>query len=395
MNADALSSPPGSGKLQLPVYLDCHATTPVDPRVLEAMTPWLGKRFGNPASVNHSFGRDAAEAVEQARGQLAALLHVDPRTLIFTSGATEANNLALKGALRRAPRGSHLIVNAAEHRAVLDPARRLAREGIEITIVEVDREARVDPQRIAETITPRTLLVSVMLANNEVGTINPVGEIGAICRRHGVLLHCDAAQAIGRLPVDLQALPVDLLSVSGHKFYAPQGVGALFVRRGDPPVRLEPLFDGGGHEQGLRSGTLSVPLIVGLGAAASIASSALADEMLRVAALRDRLWQRLSQRLDDLFLNGHRTERLAGNLNVSFAGVDGEALMHQLRDIAVSSGSACTTAEPEPSHVLRAMGVDERLSKASLRFGLGRFTTADEVDFAADYVATTIERLRE
>lgn len=383
-----------SRPVRTPVYLDCHATTPVDPRVLESMWPWFGERFGNAASVNHAFGIDAAKAVEQAREQIGTLLHAPPRSLILTSGATEANNLAIKGVMRRAAPGSRLIVNAAEHRAVLDPARRLEREGYDVTIVPVDRFGRVDPAQIAGAITSRTVLVSVMYANNEVGTINPIREIGEICRERGVLFHCDAAQAVGRISVDLETLPVDLLSLSGHKLYAPKGVGVLYIRRGEPAVRIEPLFDGGGHEQGLRSGTLPVPLIVGLGVACELAAASLPEESPRLVSLRDRLWQALSHRLEGLTLNGHSTDRLPGNLHVSFAGVDGEALMHALKVIAVSSGSACTTAEPEPSHVLRAMGIDDRLSKASLRFGLGRFTTEPEIDFAAGYVADVVSQLR-
>lgn len=381
-------------RMSVPVYLDCHATTPVDGRVFDAMRPWFCERFGNAASTNHAFGRDAAQAVEQAREQVAALLHVPARSLLFTSGATEANNLALKGVLRRASPGSRLIVNAAEHRAILDPARRLAREGYSLTILPVDRFARVDPQAVHDAITRETTLVSVMLANNEVGTINAVKEIGEICRERAVLFHCDAAQAVGRLPIDLESLPVDLLSVSGHKLYGPKGVGVLYVRRGDPPIRMEPLFDGGGHEQGLRSGTLPVPLIVGLGAACELAGTLQSAEASRLTELRERLWSGLLRRLDGLTLNGHPTERLPGNLHVSFAAVDGEMLMHRLQEVAVSSGSACTTAEPEPSHVLRAMGVDERLSKASVRFGLGRLTTIDEIDFTIEYVAKVVESLR-
>lgn len=376
-----------------PVYLDCHATTPVDPRVREAMLPFFTEGFGNAASVNHAFGWRAAEAVEAGRSRLAALLSTDPDSLIFTSGATEADNLALKGVLRRTPRGSHLIVAAAEHRAVLDPAQRLEREGYALTVLPVDRFGRVDPQQLAEAIRRETVLVSVMLANNEVGSINPLGEIGAICRRANVLLHSDAAQAVGRIPFDPAALSADLVSLSGHKFYGPQGIGALWIRRGDPPVRIEPILEGGGHERGLRSGTLPLPLIVGLGEAATLAESLLAEEAARLVRLRERLWNGLRQRMAGLTLNGHPTDRLPGNLHVSVEGVDGEALMRSLTEIAVSSGSACTSADPEPSHVLRAMGIGEELSKASLRFGLGRFTTAEEIDFAIDHVTEVVERL--
>jgi cysteine desulfurase len=388
-------SPPSKTLAQRPIYLDCHATTPVDPRVLEVMLPYFCEKFGNAASVNHAFGWRAADAVEQARTQIATLLRTIPQSLIFTSGATEANNLALKGVLWRAPPGSHLIVGATEHRSVLDPARRLEREGYALTILPVDRFGRLDPQQVADAIQPGTALVSVMLANNEVGTIHPLDEIGDICRRRNVLLHCDAAQAVGRIAIDLEQLRVDLLSLSGHKLYGPQGIGALYIRRDRAPVRLTPLIDGGGHEQRLRSGTLPVPLVVGLGAACALAQELLAVERVRIAALRERLWDGLQRRLTDLSLNGHPTERLPGNLHVSFDGVDGEALMQNLKEIAVSSGSACTSADPEPSHVLRAMGVGEQLSKASLRFGLGRFTTSDEIDFAIDYTAEVVTRLRQ
>lgn len=378
-----------------PVYLDCHATTPVDPRVLEAMLPYFFEKFGNAASVNHAYGWRAAEAVEGARAQIATLLGTAPRSLIFTSGATEANNLALKGVLRRSPIGSHFVISATEHRAVIDPARRLEREGYALTVLPVDRFGRIDPQQVSEALRPNTVLVSVMLANNEVGTIQPISEIGEICRRRHVLLHCDAAQAIGRIAVDLGRLPVDLLSLSAHKLYGPQGIGALYVCRDGAPVRLTPLIEGGGHEQGLRSGTLPLPLIVGFGEASRLAQEELPAESRRIAKLRDRLWAGLQQRLYELSLNGHPTERLPGNLHLSVGGVDGEALMQSLKEIAVSSGSACTSADPEPSHVLRAMGVSEQPSKASLRFGLGRFTTSAEIDFAIDYTADVVNRLRQ
>jgi cysteine desulfurase len=377
-----------------PIYLDCHATTPVDPRVLDAVLPWYREKFGNAASVNHAFGWQAAEAAERARDEIAILLGTESRTLVFTSGATEANNLALKGVLARAPRKSHLIVSAAEHRAILDPARRLERDGHELTILPVDRHGRVDPQQVADAITPRSALVSIMLANNEVGTISAIREIGDICRARGVPLHCDAAQAIGRMPVNVAELPIDLLSLSGHKLYAPQGIGVLYVRRGMPPVRIAPLLDGGGHERRLRSGTLPVALIAGLGMACHLVGELLPGESVRIAELRDRLWNGLSQRIAGLTINGHPSERLPGNLHISITGIDGETLMRNLKEIAVSSGSACTSADPEPSHVLRAMGISESLSKASLRFGLGRFTTSEEVDFAIQYVVDVVSKLR-
>ena len=382
-----------------PVYLDNHATTRVDPQVLAEMLPFFDVIFGNAASINHRYGWDAAEAVEASRRQIAQFLNASPEEIVFTSGGTESNNLALKGVMRFAPPdrqpGSHLVVSAAEHRSVLDPAKRLQRQGCQLTVLDVDRSGQVDPRMFERALRPETVLVSIMSANNEVGTITPIPEIAQICRAHGVLLHCDAVQALGKIPVDLKKLSADLVSFSAHKLYGPKGVGALYVRRNDPPVRLVPLFDGGGHERRMRSGTLSVPLIVGFGAACRLASQELAVESVRIASLRERLWNGLSERLDGLTLNGHRTERLPGNLNVSIDGLDGETLMTSLTEIAVSSGSACTSADPEPSHVLRAMGISESLSKASLRFGLGRFTTTEEIDFAIRYVAEKVTALRQ
>jgi len=384
--------------VQRPIYLDNHATTRVDPRVVAAMLPFFDQQFGNAASVNHAYGWEAARAVEEARARIGELLNCPPEVIIFTSGGTESNNLALKGALRAAPRATsqpgHLIVSAAEHRSVLDPARRLQRQGIELTILDVDGAGMVDPAAVEGALRPNTVLVSVMLANNEVGTINPVAQIGRICKAHRVLLHCDAVQAVGRIPVDIAQLPVDLMTISAHKLYGPKGVGALYVRRGGSPVRLEPILDGGGHERRLRSGTLPVPMIVGFGAAAALARDALPAEATRLATLRDRLWNGLGAALDGLALNGHPTARLPGNLHVSFDGVNGELLMTNLTGIAVSSGSACTSADPEPSHVLRAMGISESRSRASVRFGLGRFTTESEIDVAIRHVCDIVGRLR-
>jgi cysteine desulfurase len=385
------SPPPAHSR---PIYLDNHATTRVDPRVVAAMLPFFDAQFGNAASINHCYGWEAAEAVENARQRITRFLNASSDSILFTSGGTESNNLAIKGVMRAAPRGSHLVVSAVEHRSVLDSAKRLARQGYELTIVPVDRTGRVDPRAVAEAFRPQTVLASVILANNEVGTINPVREIAEVCRARNVLLHCDAVQAVGRIPVDLRSLSADLVSFSAHKLCGPKGVGALYLRSEGPPIRMEPLFDGGGHERRLRSGTLPVPLIVGFGAACLLASEERSEEAQRLKALRDRLWEGLSRRLAGLFVNGHPAERLPGNLNVSFDDVDGEALMTSLTEIAVSSGSACTSADPEPSHVLRAMGVSEARSKASLRFGLGRFTTAEEIEFAIDYVAATVTRLR-
>jgi cysteine desulfurase len=379
------------------IYLDNHATTRVDPRVLQAMLPWFSERYGNAASISHGFGHEAADAVHAARETIVAALHCPPESLIFTSGATESNNLAIKGVLAARGTDAHLVVNAAEHRAVLDPAKRLRRAGHPVTIVPVDAHGRVDPQRVEDALQPSTRLVSVMLSNNEVGTVNPVAEFGALCRERGVAFHCDASQAVGRIPVDLAQLPIDLLSFTAHKLYGPKGVGALYVRRGSPRIPLTPQIDGGGHEGGLRSGTLPVPLIVGFAEAMRLAAEQLEPESRRVGALRARLQHALCSQLDGLTIHGHPTERLPGNLNVGFDGVDGEALMVGVaqRGLAVSSGSACTSADPEPSHVLRAMGVPEGLARASLRFGLGRFNTADEVDQAAQIVVEAVRQLRD
>lgn len=379
----------------LPIYLDNHATTRVDPRVVEAMLPHFTTTYGNAASVSHRFGWEAAEAVERGREQVARLIGAEPREIILTSGGTESNNLALKGALLgRRGRGNHVVTAATEHKSVLDPLKRLAREGWELTVVPPAPDGFVSVESIAAVLTDQTVLVSVMAANNEVGTLNPIAGIGRLCRARGILFHTDAIQAVGKMPLDVNDACVDLLSLSAHKIYGPKGAGALFVRRGDPPVRLVPLFDGGGHERGFRSGTVAVPLVVGLGEAAALAGREQAEESVRILALRERLHAAIAERVPAIRLNGHTTLRLPGNLNLSFAGVDGEALMMAMRDVAVSSGSACTSANPEPSHVLRAMGVDEAMARASLRFGLGRFTTAEEIDFAADAVAGAVSRLR-
>jgi cysteine desulfurase len=377
------------------IYMDNHATTRTDPRVVDAMLPYFSDDFGNAASRTHSFGLRAAEAVESARADVAALIGAEARDLVFTSGATESNNLAIKGAAAMYRRqGNHLITVQTEHRAVLDPCRRLQREGFEVTFLPVDRFGRITAAQVADAITPRTILVSVMLANNEIGTLQPLAAIGHICKEHKVLLHTDATQAAGKIPVDVEALHVDLLSFSAHKLYGPKGVGALYVRRRQPHVRLEPLFDGGGHERGMRSGTLPVPLVVGFGAACALCRQEMPEEAPRLRALRDRLHEGLTARLDDCYLNGHPDERLAGNLNLSFAHVQGEALLMALNTIAVSSGSACTSASVEPSYVLRALGVPDELAHSSIRFGLGRFNTADEVSYVCDEVPRVVERLR-
>ena len=376
-----------------PVYLDHQATTPLDPRALEAMLPWLTGDFGNAASRQHAYGWAAESAVAAAREEIAAALGAAPAEVVFTSGATESNNLAILGAARAGrSRGGHVVTSAAEHRAVLDPCRQLEAEGFEVTVLVPDATGRVDAAAVAAALTGETVLVSIMAANNEVGTLNPVAEIAALCAERGVLFHTDAAQAFGKVPLDVSA-GVGLASLSAHKVHGPKGVGALYARS-RPRVPLSPLVFGGGHEKGLRSGTLNVPAIVGFGAAVKIARREGEAERLRLAGLRDRLDGAIRGAFDGVRLNGHPSERLPGNLNLSFEGVDGERLISSLRDLAVSSGSACTTASAEPSHVLRALGVPEALAKATLRFGLGRFTTAAEVDFAAATVVDTVRRLR-
>lgn len=381
--------------LNLPIYLDNHSTTRTDPRVVEVMLPYFTDVYGNAASVSHRFGWDAAAALDRARQQVADQLGADPAEIVFTSGATESNNLAIKGVAQASKRkGNHLVTAASEHKAVLDTMKRLAREGWELTVVPCDNTGRVDASDIATAITDRTILVSVMAANNEVGTINPIQEIGRICHERGVIFHTDATQAVGKIPLNVRDDEIDLLSLSAHKFYGPKGVGALYIRRRDPQVRLQPQVDGGGHERGFRSGTVAIPLVVGLGTALELAVQGRGEESRRILALRERLHAGIAERVPMIRLNGHPTERLPGNLNLSFAYVDGEALMMAMRDVAVSSGAACTSANPEPSHVLRAMGLDEEMARASLRFGLGRFTTSEEIDFAIEAVAAAVERLR-
>lgn len=370
-----------------PIYMDNHATTRTDPRVVSAMLPYFTEVYGNSASI-HAFGQRAADAVECARRQIGSLIGADAKEIVFTSGATESNNLAIKGAASMYRRqGNHLITTQVEHRAVLDPCRRLERDGFRVTYLPVDRLGQVSPQQVADALTPQTILVSVMLANNEVGTLQPVAQIGAICRQRGILLHTDATQAVGKIAVDVEALQVDLLSLSAHKMYGPKGVGALYVRR---RVRLEPMLDGGGHERGMRSGTLAVPSIVGFGTACKICSEEMSDDTNRCQQMRDRL----RAGLEDGMLNGHPEQRLPGNLNLSFAHVHGEALLMALKNVAVSSGSACTSASVEPSYVLRAMGLPDDLAQSSIRFGLGRFNTLDEIDYVIAEVTMVVRRLR-
>ncbi len=392
--------------MNLPIYLDNHATTPVDPRVVAAMLPYFTERFGNAGSTSHSFGHDAKAAVDQARESVAAGIGCSPREIVFTSGATESNNLALRGVAERTRRkGNHLVSVTTEHKAILDPLRRLARKGFDVTLLPVEQSGSpvaglLRPEQVEAALRDDTLLVSVMLANNEIGILQDIPAISQVCRAKGAILHCDATQAVGKIPVDVQQLGVDLMSFSAHKIYGPKGVGALYVRRGSPGVRLEPLLDGGGQENGLRSGTLNVPGIVGFAKALEHCLAEMTTEMVRQSELRQRLWDGLRREVPDVALNGPDWTnsdgliRLPGNLNCTFPFVDGEALLINMKDVAVSSGSACTSANPEPSHVLRALGLSEDLTRASLRFGLGRFTTEEEIDFAISATAATVHRLR-
>ena len=390
--------------VQTPVYMDNHATTRVDPRVLDAMLPFFCEQYGNAGSTSHVFGWDAQEAVDQSRQSIAAAIGATSREIVFTSGATESNNLAINGvAQRQRRRGDHLISVATEHKAVLDPLARLTRRGYEVTLLTVKQNespdaGRLDVQQLADAIRDDTCLVSVMLANNEIGVVQPLEEIGVLCKERGVLFHTDATQAVGKTPVDVETMQIDLMSFSAHKLYGPKGVGALFVRRRAPQVRLEPQIDGGGQEGGRRSGTLNVPGIVAFAKAIEISLAEMQSEGSRLRDLRNRLMCGLQEQIDAVRLNGPALEepeiRLPGNLNCSFAFVDGEALMMSMRDLCVSSGSACTSANPEPSHVLRALGVSDELTRSSLRFGLGRFNTAEEVDFAIDLVCESVQRLR-
>jgi cysteine desulfurase len=377
------------------IYLDNHATTPVDPRVLEAMLPYFGSRFGNSASRTHRYGWEAGKAVDLGRERVAALLGADPREIVFTSGATESNNLAIKGAAEAlAGRGSHLLTMSTEHKAVLDPIHHLERQGFTATVLGPRPDGRLDLDEFRANLRPETILVSIMFANNEIGVIQPVREIGAICRERGILYHCDAAQAFGKLPVDLACDPIDLLSFSGHKIYGPKGVGGLYVRRRPAPVPLTAQMDGGGHENGYRSGTLNVPGIAGLGLAAEIARLEMPEETARIRALRDTLRTRLEAALPGLHVNGSMEHRLAGNLNVSFPGVDGETLLMTLPDVALSTSAACNSAAMENSSVIRALGGTAEQARSSVRFGLGRFTTAAEIDCAAARVIEVVTRIR-
>ncbi|HEY7253616.1 MAG TPA: IscS subfamily cysteine desulfurase [Methylomirabilota bacterium] len=384
--------------LKLPIFMDSQSTTPVDPRVLEAMIPYFTEKFGHPASRNHPFGWEAEGGVDKAREQIARLIGArDPKEVVFTSGGTEAINLALKGVAEMyREKGNHIVTTTIEQRATLDVCKRLERQGVEVTYVPVGRDGLVDVETVRAALTPKTILVSVMFANNEIGTIQPIAQLGKLAKEKGILFHTDATQAVGKIPVDVEAMGIDLLSATAHMLYGPKGVGALYVRRKNPRVRLAPMVDGGGHERGMRSGTVPVPLAVGFGKAAEIAREEMAEESKRLAALRDRLQEQILSKVDEAYVNGHPTLRLPHNLNISFAYVEGESVLMGLnREAALASGSACTSATLEPSYVISALGVDSELAHSSIRFGLHRFTSEEEVDFVARKTVEVIQRLRE
>ena len=385
----------GGSNITLPIYLDNQATTPVDPRVLDAMMPYFREKFGNPHSRSHAYGWEVEEAVEEARARVAAVVGADPKEIVFTSGATESNNLAIKGVAHfYGDRKRHIVTVLTEHKCVLDSCRHLQQEGFEIDYLPVRPNGLIDLDRLSDAIGERTALVSVMGVNNEIGVIQPLAEIGALCRERGVFFHSDCAQAVGKIPLDVNAMNIDLMSVSGHKVYGPMGVGALYVRR-RPRVRLRALIDGGGQERGMRSGTLPAPLCIGLGVACRIAGDEMPAETERVRMLAQRLNDGIVGRLDEVILNGDAERRVAGNLNLSFSCVEGESLMMAIKDLAVSSGSACTSASLEPSYVLRALGVDEELAHTSIRFGIGRFNTEAEIDYAIDTICENVGKLRD
>lgn len=382
--------------MKTPIYLDNHATTPVDPRVLEAMLPYFTEKFGNAASRNHSFGWQAEEAVEKARKQIADLVGASPKEIVFTSGATESDNLAIKGVAEMyAEKGNHIITAVTEHKAVLDACKHLEKRGCRITWLPVNSDGLIDLDRLRDAITGQTILISVMYANNEIGVIQPIAEIGKIARERGVLFHSDATQAVGKVPIDVNRDNIDLMSISAHKMYGPKGIGALYVRRKNPRVQLTAQMDGGGHERGMRSGTLNVPGIVGLGEACAICQKEMPEEAARLRTLRDSLKDKILAALDEVYINGSMEHRLPNNLNMSFAYVEGESLLMGMKDVAVSSGSACTSATLEPSYVLKALGVSDDLAHTSVRFGLGRFNTEEEIDYVAGRVVEVVRRLRE
>jgi cysteine desulfurase len=384
------------GKMKLPIYMDYHATTPMDPRVFEAMKPYFLETFGNAASRNHSFGWEAEEAVEKSRKQIASLIGATAKEIVFTSGATESNNLALKGVAEMyAEKGNHIITAATEHKAILDTCKRLEKHGVRVTYLPVQTNGLVDLEQLQAAITDKTILISIMYANNEIGVIQPIAELGKIAKSKGILLHTDATQAVGKVPVNVIKDNIDIMSLSGHKMYGPKGVGALYVRRKGPRVQLTAQMDGGGHERGMRSGTLNVPGIVGLGEACALCQAGMPEESKRMAYLRDKLKDKLQSELDETYINGTMEHRLPNNLNISFAYVEGESLLMGINDIAVSSGSACTSATLEPSYVLKALGAGDDLAHSSIRFGLGRFNTEEEVDYVAAKVIDVVRKLRE
>jgi cysteine desulfurase len=382
--------------IKLPIYMDNHATTPADPRVVDAMLPYFTEKFGNAASRNHAFGWTAEEAVEIARAQVAKLINASPKEIIFTSGATESNNLAIKGAAEMyREKGNHIITQVTEHKAVLDTCKRLEKYGYEVTYLPVQKDGRINLDDLRNAITPKTILISIMYANNEIGVVQPIEEIGKIAKEKGVLFHVDGVQAAGKIPVDVQRDGIDLLSISAHKIYGPKGVGALYVRRKNPRVQLSAIIDGGGHERGMRSGTLNVTGIIGLGKACELCQQEMAQETAKLSRLRDRLKDGIMSKLDECYINGSMEHRLPHNINISFAFVEGESLLMGINDVAVSSGSACTSATLEPSYVLKALGVGEDLAHTSIRFGIGRFNTEEEVDYVVGRVVETVNRLRE
>ena len=382
--------------LKFPIYMDYQATTPADPRVVEAMLPYFGEKFGNAASRNHSFGWEAEKAVDTAREQIAAVIGADPREIVFTSGATESDNMALKGVAEMyKSKGKHVITSAIEHKAIIDSAKRLETWGFDVTYIEPPTDGITTAGMVRERLRDDTILVSIMAANNEVGVLNEVKEIGQLCRERGVLFHTDATQGYGKVPMNVDDMCIDLLSMSAHKIYGPKGIGALYVRRRKPRVRLAALIDGGGHERGMRSGTLNVTGIVGFGKAAELCARELEEETIRLVNLREKFKSIIFESLDEVYVNGHETKRLPGNLNVSFPYVEGESLIMGLKDVAVSSGSACTSASLEPSYVLKAMGRGDELAHSSIRFGLGRFSTEEEIEYVAEKTTEIVKRLRE
>ena len=383
-------------QIKLPIYLDNHATTPVDPRVLDEMLPYLKEKFGNASSRNHQYGWEAEAAVEKAREQVAKLIGATAKEIVFTSGATESDNLAIKGVAEMyREKGNHIVTCVTEHKAVLDTCKHLEKQGFRVTYLPVGKDGLVSLDELRRALDDKTILVSIMFANNEIGVVQPIAEIGKICRERGILFHTDAVQAVGKIAVDVNQQNIDIASISAHKIYGPKGVGALYVRRKNPRVQLTAIIDGGGHERGMRSGTLNVPGIVGLGKACELSQQEMTQEATRLTALRDRLKEKILAGLDEVYINGSMEHRLPGNLNISFAYVEGESLLMGINDVAVSSGSACTSATLEPSYVLKALGTGDELAHSSIRFGIGRFNTQAEIDYVAARVIETVKRLRE